>query len=437
MDWVPGVVVAVIELAILLYYFTDFSYKAKSTVWKRLRIYVLVTLLSLLTWAVFDNLFLRTIFVILFLALAFMQMYTGNKWFIAFYVVTCVLVMLFTEVMVNTGIKALLWGLYHINHFAFEFTCVLFTKFITVLLLFLMKKVMRRIIFKKPLMKDLGFMLMQTMTSILFFVFAGVYTSSKSKSNAPVSAETAGFIWMCSLFIVILFLIGLFYTEYLTGIHHRDLLLEEELEIARMRSVVYKNQIDREDRIRSMYHDMKNHLLVLKNNALKPDEYAGYLSELEEKMSAVDDHIHTGNSYLDILLQEKRSACEEDDIKLDAQINLCGNLLLSPVEICILFGNLLDNAMEANKQINSTAKRRIDIVAHKKNNSFVIKVVNPYEKPVKWSDGGIVTTKRNQYEHGFGLKNIAKIVHEKKGQYSIRTEHGDFQICILLPLEEA
>ena len=113
MDWVPGVVVAVIELAILLYYFTDFSYKAKSTVWKRLRIYVLVTLLSLLTWAVFDNLFLRTIFVILFLALAFMQMYTGNKWFIAFYVVTCVLVMLFTEVMVNTGIKALLRGLYH------------------------------------------------------------------------------------------------------------------------------------------------------------------------------------------------------------------------------------------------------------------------------------------------------------------------------------
>ena len=223
MDWVSGVVVAVIELAILLYYFTDFSYKAKCTVWKRLRIYVMVTLLSLLTWAVFDNLFLRTIFVILFLALAFMQMYMGNKWFIACYVVTCVLVMLFTEVMVNTGIKALLRGLYHINHFAFEFTCVLFTKFITVLLLFLMKKVMRRIIFKKPLMKDLGFMLMQTMTSILFFVFAGVYTSSKSKSSAPVSAETAGFIWMCSLFIVILFIIGLFYTEYLTGIHHRDL----------------------------------------------------------------------------------------------------------------------------------------------------------------------------------------------------------------------
>lgn len=53
MDWGFGVVVAVIELAILLYYFTDFSYKAKSTVWKRLRIYVLVTLLSLLTWVVF------------------------------------------------------------------------------------------------------------------------------------------------------------------------------------------------------------------------------------------------------------------------------------------------------------------------------------------------------------------------------------------------
>ena len=181
MDWVPGVVVAVIELAILLYYFTDFSYKAKSTVWKRLRIYVLVTLLSLLTWAVFDNLFLRTIFVILFLALAFMQMYTGNKWFIAFYVVTCVLVMLFTEVMVNTGIKALLWGLYHINHFAFEFTCVLFTKFITVLLLFLMKKVMRRIIFKKPLMKDLGFMLMQTMTSILFLYLQAFIPAVKAK----------------------------------------------------------------------------------------------------------------------------------------------------------------------------------------------------------------------------------------------------------------
>ena len=60
--------------------------------------------------------------------------------------------------------------------------------------------------------------------------------------------------------------------------------------------------------------------MILRITLLKPDEYAGYLSELEEKMSAVDDHIHTGNSYLDILLQEKRSACEEDDIKLDAQI---------------------------------------------------------------------------------------------------------------------
>lgn len=277
-------------------------------------------------------------------------------------------------------------------------------------------------------MKDMGLMFIQIIMDILFFIFISISINS-------IESEQIGILYLrCIFFIVIFFVANLYYTEYFVGIHRRDILLEEELKLAQMRSQIYANQIEEEYKIKSMVHDMKNHLLVLKNKALSPSENEYYLSELEEKIQQLNDCIHTGSPYLDILIKEKKKICLDNHIELDLQINLCENTVLNPVEICILFGNLFDNAIEASLQIRDLQKRRIEVIAHNKNRNFVIKLENHIDKPLVWSNSRLVTTKSDKYNHGYGMNNIAKLINEKKGQYSIHAEHNKFQIYIIFPI---
>ncbi|HIT89439.1 MAG TPA: GHKL domain-containing protein [Candidatus Merdenecus merdavium] len=290
---------------------------------------------------------------------------------------------------------------------------------------------MQKLVLKKTNIKDLGLILLEIVTGILFFIFVGLFVNNEYR----IAKEIASLIMRCTLLILIFFIGSLYYTEYFIKMHNKDMIDEEELTLAKIRSEIYKNQIEDADKIRSMYHDMKNHILVLNDEMLESEEQEKYILILKKKIEEFDDYIHTGNQYLDIILKEKMRVCKENDITLDVQINLCEISVLDPVEICVLFGNLLDNAIEANKFISDPQKRNISITAHKKNMSFMIRFINPMEKPLAWSKNGLATTKKDSAYHGFGMKNIIKIVDDKNGQYSIKTENNKFVICIILPLE--
>lgn len=431
MENMLSVIIAVLELLVLLYYFHDFAPNTKSNLWKRSSWYILIVIISLFAWNIFDNIFIKFIFMDVFLVMVFMQVYKESFWVTELYITTYLLVSLFCEVMIKTNVKALFYKMYTTDPLAFEFTCILFTKFATLILLFFLKKMMQKLVLKKPNIKDLGLILLEVVTDILFFIFVGIFVNNEHR----IAKEIASLIMLCTLLILIFFIGSLYYTEYFIKMHHKDMIDEEELALAKMRSEIYKNQIEDADKIRSMYHDMKNHILVLNNEMLEPEGQEKYMSVLQKKIDAFDDYIHTGNQYLDIMLKEKMKDCRGNDITLDAQINLCEISVLNPVEICVLFGNLLDNAIEANRFISDPQKRSIDITAHKKNKSFIIKFVNPTEKPLIWSKKELTTTKKDSACHGFGMKNIKKIVDDKNGQYSIRTENNQFVICIILPLE--
>lgn len=428
MDNVFSIMAAFIEFIILLYYMSDLSIKKSNSIYKRIVSYVLIVFLIFLTWIFFENIFFKLLFVNIFLSVILLHMYEESIWITELYITTYSLVLLFSEVVMSLSARTLLYELYNITPFYFETICSLLTKFLTFILLFFLKKVLRRIILKKPFMKDMGLMFIQIIMDILFFIFISISINS-------IESEQIGILYLrCIFFIVIFFVANLYYTEYFVGIHRRDILLEEELKLAQMRSQIYANQIEEEYKIKSMVHDMKNHLLVLKNKALSPSENEYYLSELEEKIQQLNDCIHTGSPYLDILIKEKKKICLDNHIELDLQINLCENTVLNPVEICILFGNLFDNAIEASLQIRDLQKRRIEVIAHNKNRNFVIKLENHIDKPLVWSNSRLVTTKSDKYNHGYGMNNIAKLVNEKKGQYSIHAEDNKFQIYIIFPI---
>lgn len=432
MENILSVMIAIIELFILLYFFNDFSFNKKSNMYKRLVLYIFIIIISIATWNIFENIFIKFIFINIFLIFILIQIYKESFWVTEFYVITYLLVSLFSEVVIKTNIKVLIYKIYHVSTLVFDFICIVSTKFMTLILLFFLKKVMKKLVLKKTNTKDLGLILIQIITDVLFFIFVGIFINNES----TIEKGTAQLIMLCNFLILIFFISGLYYTEYFVKINHRNIVNEEELQLAKMRLEIYRNQIQDADKIRSMYHDMKNHILVLKNKTLESNVYENYLSVLEEKINEFNDYIHTGNQYLDIIIKEKMVVCKEKNIKLDVQINLCKISVLAPLEICILFGNLLDNAIEANEYINNLQERKIEIVAHRKNKSFVIKSVNPIGKPLIWSKNSLVTTKKDKYYHGFGMKNIIKIITEKKGQYSIKTVNNEFMICIIIPMED-
>lgn len=193
--------------------------------------------------------------------------------------------------------------------------------------------------------------------------------------------------------------------------------------------------------IRQMYeeicavrHDMKNHLLCIK--LLAEQEKCGgilaYIQNFSEEQQRLErTFIFTGNDVLDAIVNTKLSAAEQEGIKCAARIT-CTELPMSQSDISVLFGNLLDNAYEAAKRAED---KRIDVSLTGQGAYIRIKVQNTVTGPVLEMNPELLTSKSDKEIHGYGTKNIQKIVRKYGGilQYQ---EKEDLFICdILIPLE--
>lgn len=110
-----------------------------------------------------------------------------------------------------------------------------------------------------------------------------------------------------------------------------------------------------------------------------------------------------------------------------------GLTVLKPVDSSILFSNLLDNAIEANRKVESD--RFIRIGARTVNEAIYLEMENPMEGELQYEGTQIITTKEDSEKHGLGLKNVAEIVEKYQGQYHIEGKDKIFTIQIIFPGE--
>lgn len=177
------------------------------------------------------------------------------------------------------------------------------------------------------------------------------------------------------------------------------------------------------DLINRKCHDLKNEISVLKSMG-DARERENYISELEKSIMIYDSHAITGNESLDILLTEKRLKCNSEGIVFSCIAD--GKLLnfLRPSEISVFFGNALDNAIEAECK-GDAEKRRIVLNVAKKNDMITISIENYFSGDlVKGDRGGLLKTKDDKREHGYGMKSMRLIVEKYNGsmQYFIKKE---------------
>jgi sensor histidine kinase regulating citrate/malate metabolism len=134
------------------------------------------------------------------------------------------------------------------------------------------------------------------------------------------------------------------------------------------------------------------------------------------------------------VLTGKSILCSRKNIKLISYADAHLLDFIDVMDICSIFGNALDNAIECVEQVEHTDKRSIKLYVYTKNSFIMIRIENYYENILTFEDGLPKTTKDGGLNHGYGIKNIKSIAEKYGGHITITANDNWFRIMILIPL---
>ena len=178
-----------------------------------------------------------------------------------------------------------------------------------------------------------------------------------------------------------------------------------------------------------LYHDIKHHLRALERLLQNGDqrEALAYIESVQEPLQCKMIPVHTGIDIVDTVIYEAKEKAEQRNILLVVETPILpSGLKLEDREFCVLFANLLNNALEAAKE---QIRLNIAITAR----FLVIEMQNDYkEKPVVKNNHFVSEREQDSLAHGWGMKIIEQIVEKYQGELSIRV---DMQVSIKILMD--
>ena len=191
------------------------------------------------------------------------------------------------------------------------------------------------------------------------------------------------------------------------------------------------------EEINKLSHDMRNHLSTIAAMSGR-DEVSAYIETLLPQFRPVAVTAFSGVDALDVLLSHKMDEAAQAGAALVPCVSTEAAQLLSRLsapDLCTIFGNLLDNAIEAVENVARRDMRDIVLRVAKKSDFLLIRTENYFEgERSALPDVGFVTTKEDAIAHGYGHKNVADTVRRLGGEMSIQAENCRFIVNILLPI---
>ena len=185
--------------------------------------------------------------------------------------------------------------------------------------------------------------------------------------------------------------------------------------------------------IRGWRHDYRNHIQTMKAFAAKDDWEAvkSYLDLLDQDLRTVDTVIKTGNAMVDAILNSKINLAKNKEIPVHAEAQIPYALKISELDLCVIIGNLFDNAIEASLELPKE-ERMIRVFMEMKGSQLYISFTNFCAgKKKNKVNGSFLSTKGAG--HGLGLVRIDQVVERLGGYISRNSEDGAFTTEVLLP----
>lgn len=261
-----------------------------------------------------------------------------------------------------------------------------------------------------------------------------VYVIYDAYSRSLEHGSDIGFVVVSLLMVFMNLIIFDVYERMISHIlaEKKNLIYEQEIEMcerqAKDRETAYRQT-------RMLRHDLNDRLIGISTllESGRSDEAAGQISRmLEENRLYRGDVSHCGNLTLDALINYKHSMAAAGDIRMECRMEVPAELPADGTDLCIILGNLLDNALEAVENL-PVAQRLVKLAVRLEKGTLHIMVENPYAGEImENADGTIKSSKGPGDFHGYGLISVRKTVEKYNGGLVIRHGGGVFRASVIL-----
>lgn len=195
----------------------------------------------------------------------------------------------------------------------------------------------------------------------------------------------------------------------------------------------YRQFSESVDELRAYRHDMKNHMLCIdillqEGSIEEAKQYINSLSTIFQSQRKMD---YEDNYILSALLNEKISKAQTMNVNITQKISIHRKLNIENRDWCTIFGNALDNALEALEKVEES-KRNLEILITNHNNILSVKISNSMIGELKPQGKSFQTTKSDQYLHGLGLNNMRKAIEKYHGDMKIDIIQKQFVLTFIL-----
>ncbi len=197
------------------------------------------------------------------------------------------------------------------------------------------------------------------------------------------------------------------------------------------REIILQNE--KVEILRSFKHDMKHHFSEISALASAGDmeQIKKYVSDMSDNLNESAMLVDSGNTGLDTVLNYMLQRAADKDIPVNVRVAVPEELELSAYDMNIILGNIIENAIEAQKEVNAPG---IDLVISYSMDSLLIELSNTYSHKIRFKEGLPVTTKRPASEHGYGIRNVRKVLDKYTNTLDFDCSEDRFTVRILMKI---
>lgn len=286
------------------------------------------------------------------------------------------------------------------------------TVLLTKILYFFVGKILNGLLFERKNLVNWQWIVIGC--SLVFSTVAGKTLITLSRDFPGIQMQEQKLMLLCVSCIWLMCLIMYFVVQQMSKDNQTKLeyeLMKEKEKYSKESMEIIKRS---NEELREFKHDLKNYLLPLQEamETMPQSEMAKVWEKINQKIEDVQTLIQTGNSYVDSMINTKITLARSE--KVDVKCTILSKMEgIDDLEFCSVFGNLMDNAIEAERKV--TEKKEIIIFVEEKMGYLRLEIQNKIEKSVLNENSSLNTTKKDTSSHGIGHKSIKRTMQKVGG----------------------
>lgn len=277
---------------------------------------------------------------------------------------------------------------------------------------------------------------------ILIYVIVSVF----ALVNVTISVEgsvdffSGTIYWLTFIYrltsVILLILIPLLLEKGRENIYYMEQSIKNA-HLLEMQLMSYNTYREAQEDTRAFRHDINNNLAFIATlmREKKYDEAEKCVKELNGNIAALSQKVVTGDDMLDTLILSKMSLIKNNNINFVIKGVIAGGLGWKALDVCTVFANLIDNAVEACQKIENIQNRYIEISFRQAGYQRIITIkntVNYISDAIKINDNIKYTTKLDRENHGYGLQNIKNVIEKNNAMIQMKCDNMVFETDIII-----